>query len=203
MILAAYEEWGTECVRRLAGMFAFAIWDQMRERLWLVRDRLGKKPVYYSYRDGKLTFASELKGLLADRAFPRDLDRQAIGLYLRYGYVPAPLSVYTAARKLPPGHEAIFEHGQLNVKRYWDPLAYAGRRNSISESEAARRAGTASYHSGSPADDRGRPARCVPLGGIDSSLVVALMQEQRTTPVRTFTIRLRTRNATKPITRRR
>ena len=189
VILAAYEEWGTECVHRLVGMFAFAIWDQMRERLWLVRDRLGKKPVYYSHRDGKLTFASELKGLLADRAFPRDLDRQAIGLYLRYGYVPAPLSVYTAARKLPPGHEAIFEHGQLTVRRYWDPLAFAGRRNSISESEAEEE-----LEQLLTTAVRQRMIADVPLGaflsgGIDSSLVVALMQEQRTTPVRTFTIR--------------
>jgi asparagine synthase (glutamine-hydrolysing) len=189
VILAAYDQWGTDCVHRLAGMFAFALWDDARKRLWLTRDRLGKKPLYYSSRAGVLAFASELKALVADPSFPRDIDQAALGLYLRYGYIPAPLSIYTSARKLPPGHDAVFENGQLRVRQYWDPLAFVGRHSAASAPEAEetleRLLGTAV---------RQRQIADVPLGaflsgGVDSSLIVALMQEQATTPVKTFTIR--------------
>jgi asparagine synthase (glutamine-hydrolysing) len=193
VVLAAYDEWGTECVHRLAGMFAFALWDAARQRLWLVRDRLGKKPLYYSLRGGTLTFASELKGLVADPAFPRDIDHEALGLFLRYGYVPAPLSIYTAARKLPPGHDAVFERGRLTIRRYWDPLTFVGRHAGLSEADAE-----AQLEPLLATAVRQRMIADVPLGaflsgGIDSSLVVALMQEQTTTPVRTFTIRFENR----------
>jgi asparagine synthase (glutamine-hydrolysing) len=189
VILAAYDQWGTDCVQRFAGMFAFGLWDAARHRLWLVRDRVGKKPLFYSLKDGALWFASELKAFLADPSVSRDIDKAAIGLYLRYGYIPAPFSIYTAVRKLPPGHEATFEHGQLRVRQYWDPLAFAGD------------------HAGMPAEDaegaleqllatavRQRRIADVPLGaflsgGVDSSLIVAIMQEQATSPVQTFTIR--------------
>lgn len=189
VILAAYDEWGTECVHRFAGMFAFALWDEPRKRLWLVRDRLGKKPLYYASRDGALSFASELKALLADPSFPRDIDRTALGLYLRYGYVPAPLSIYAAARKLPPGHDAIFENGHLEIRRYWDPLAFVGCHTDISAKEAE-----ASLEGLLATAVRQRQIADVPLGaflsgGIDSSLVVAMMQEQTSRPVMTFTIR--------------
>src|SRR5436190_1420390 len=102
VILAAYDQWGLEAVQRFAGMFAFALWDAPRGRLWLVRDRLGKKPVYYAQHDGALRFASELKAIVADSSFPRDVDAAADRLYLRFGYVPSPLTIYRHARKLPP-----------------------------------------------------------------------------------------------------
>ena len=189
VVLAAYDEWGTACVERFAGMFAFGLWDQARERLWLARDRFGKKPLYYSLRDGALVFASELKALVADPSCPRGIDQTAVGLYLRYGYIPAPLSIYTAIRKLPQGHEAIFERGTLQIRRYWDPAAYVGASAGLSDADAER---TLEQLLGTAVEQR-RIAD-VPLGaflsgGIDSSLVVALMQEQSATPVQTFTIR--------------
>lgn len=189
VLLAAYDQWGTDAVQRLAGMFAFALWDEPRRRLWLVRDRLGKKPLYYSHRDGALTFASELEALLADPSFPRDVDRDALGLYLRYGYVPAPFSIYRAARKLPPGHDAVFERGQLTIRRYWDPLEFVGRHHDISDHDAE-----AGLDALLTTAVRQRMIADVPLGaflsgGIDSSLVVALMRELSSGPVRTFTIR--------------
>ena len=189
VVLAAYDEWGTQCVERFVGMFAFGLWDTARRRLWLVRDRFGKKPLYYSVRNGVLSFASELKALLADATCPRDIDRAAIELYLRYGYIPAPLSIYSAIRKLPPGHDAVYERGALAVRSYWNPVEFVGTQNGISDADAERRLeqllGTAVEQ---------RRVADVPLGaflsgGIDSSLIVALMQEQGTAPVQTFTIR--------------
>ncbi|RPI51544.1 MAG: asparagine synthase (glutamine-hydrolyzing), partial [Acidobacteria bacterium] len=125
VVLAAYDQWGVECVQHFVGMFAFALWDEPRRRLWLVRDRLGKKPLYYADSCGTLRFASELKAILADATFPRDLDPAAIRLYLRYGYIPSPHTIYLRARKLPPGHYLLWEDGRLSVTRYWDPVPFA------------------------------------------------------------------------------
>src|SRR3954449_2995276 len=93
VILAAYDEWGLESLSRLVGMFAFALWDERLRQLWLVRDRLGKKPLYYTATDGVLRFASELKALVADPSVRCELDADAMRLYLRYGYVPSPSTV--------------------------------------------------------------------------------------------------------------
>ncbi len=189
VVLAAYDQWGLDCVERFAGMFAFALWDEPRRRLWLVRDRLGKKPVYYSEHGGLLRFASELKSIADDGTFPRDLDRESVRLYLRYGYVPSPRTIYVHARKLPPAHQLVCERGTVRVTRYWDPLAYAVR--------ADRRPADAIAHdleARLTLAVRQRMIADVPLGaflsgGIDSSLIVALMQEQSRAAVRTFTIR--------------
>ena len=190
VLLAAYDVWGVRCLDRLAGMFAFAIWDELRQRLFMARDRLGKKPLYYAMRNGRLSFASELKALVADPALPRTLDVDALRLYLRFGYVPSPYSIFTAARKLPPGHYAIFERGGLRIEPYWDPVALALRKplelTPLEEdAELEGRLKTAIT---------GRMIADVPVGaflsgGIDSSLVVALMQEVGSRPVRTFTVK--------------
>ena len=189
VLLAAYDTWGLDSVQRLVGMFAFALWDETRQRLWVVRDRLGKKPVYYAARRGVLSFASELKAFLSDPDFPREIDPVALRLYLRYGYVPAPHSIFKAARKLEPAHYLLCESHQVSIVRYWDLKPFAQPRRSCSdgevEAELEEVLGTAV---------RQRRIADVPLGaflsgGIDSSLIVALMQEQSADPVRTFTIR--------------
>jgi asparagine synthase (glutamine-hydrolysing) len=189
VVLAAYDRWGVEALDRLAGMFAFALWDAPRRRLWLVRDRVGKKPLYYSELQGALRFASEIKALLADRGLPRDLDSDALGLYLRYGYVPSPYSIYRSVRKLPPAHYLLWEHGRTTVRRYWDPLHFVGGRRTISEPDAERE-----LDERLSLAVRQRLISDVPLGGflsggVDSSLIVALMKEQSESRVRTFTIR--------------
>ena len=190
VILAAYDRWGTQCAERFVGMFAFAIWDEPRRRLMLARDRLGKKPLYYSLRGGRLSFASELKALVKDPAFPRTVDRDALKLYLRYGYVPAPYSIFEAARKLPPGHIATFEAGRLELVRYWDPVAIArSERADVSAAEAdvaLEKLLTDAVARRMVADV---PVGAFLSGGIDSSLVVALMQDAGSGPARTFTIR--------------
>jgi asparagine synthase (glutamine-hydrolysing) len=188
VILAAYDAWGTECVQRFVGMFAFALWDARQRRLWLVRDRLGKKPLYYAQRAGRLTFASELKAFFRDPTFPTDVDPSAVQLYLRYGYVPAPYTILKAVRKLEPAHYLLAENGQKSIVRYWDPLDFTGappRTDADAEAELESLLHRAV---------RQREIADVPLGaflsgGIDSSLIVALMQEHVSAAVRTFTIR--------------
>jgi asparagine synthase (glutamine-hydrolysing) len=189
VILAAYDRWGLACVERLVGMFAFALWDGPRRRLWLVRDRLGKKPLYYSEAGNVLRFASELKAIVADPSVSREVDPAALRMYLRYGYVPSPFTIYSSVRKLPPAHFLIHENGATRVERYWDPLAFAHADAPLSDAAAER-----GLESRLALAIRQRLIADVPLGaflsgGIDSSLVVALMQEQSTGPVRTFTIR--------------
>jgi len=189
VILAAYGRWGLDCVERLVGMFAFAIWDEPRRRLWVVRDRLGKKPLYYSHIHGTLRFASELKAIVADGSVPRDIDGAAMRLYLRYGYVPSPRTIYATISKLPPAHFLLCENGAVSVQRYWDPIPHALDRPSIGDVEAE-----AHLEALLATAVRQRMIADVPLGGflsggIDSSLVVAVMQEQSAAPVQTFTIR--------------
>jgi asparagine synthase (glutamine-hydrolysing) len=192
VILAAYAQWDLDCVDRLAGMFAFAIWDGPKRRLWVVRDRLGKKPVYYSEVHGTLRFASELKAIVKDAAVPREIDADAMRLYLRYGYVPSPYTIYRSVRKLPPAHFLLCENGAVSVRRYWDPVTYAldgASRPPLPEAEAE-----AELETRLAIAVRQRMIADVPLGGflsggIDSSLIVALMREQSAAPVKTFTIR--------------
>jgi asparagine synthase (glutamine-hydrolysing) len=189
VIVHLYEEHGAECVRRLRGMFAFALWDRSRRLLLLARDRLGIKPLYYSITGGRLTFGSELKAVLVDPEVRRDIDPHALSAYLRYGYVADPLTILATVRKLPPGHLLVAERGSVQTRCYWDaaPLFAA----------PARRTGGAA----DPEELDRRLAEAVRLhlvsdvplgaflsGGIDSSLVVALMARSLGHPVKTFSM---------------
>src|SRR5436853_558105 len=131
VIVHLYEEEGVDCVRSLDGMFAFALWDEPRRRLLVARDRVGKKPLFYSLRGGALSFASELRALLEDEEVPRDLDEAALDCYLAYGYVPAPLSAFAAVRKLPPATTMVYEGGRVALERYWQ-LDYS-RKHAVSD----------------------------------------------------------------------
>ena len=188
-VLAAYDQWGLDAVQRFAGMFAFALWDTARRRLWLVRDRVGKKPLYYAERDGSLWFASELKAIAGTPTFARTLDADALRMYFKYGYVPSPYTIYKGARKLPPGHQLVAENGRIAVSRYWDPVAHITPNPTMDDAEAEAR-----LEALLSTAVRQRRIADVPLGaflsgGIDSSLIVALMSEQSADPVKTFTIR--------------
>ena len=120
-IVHLYEDEGVECFGHLNGMFAIAIWDSRKRRLVLARDRLGEKPLVYFSESGRLSFASELKSLLELPGVPRDADPNAIDAYLTYQYVPHPQTIFRGIRKLPPGHYAVWESGQMDVRRYWSP----------------------------------------------------------------------------------
>ena len=182
-----YEEYGVDCVRRLHGMFAFALWDARRQQLLIARDRIGKKPLVYSLRDGVLSFASEMGALLADASIPREVDREAIDAYLAHGYVPAPLTAVRGVRKLPPAHTLVVRDGRAQLSRYWK-LDYANKLEGESVEEICER-----IRAGLLEATRKRMIADVPLGaflsgGIDSSAVVAAMAQHSTEPVRTFSI---------------
>jgi asparagine synthase (glutamine-hydrolysing) len=187
VIAHLYEDLGPACVERLHGMFAFAVWDAARRRLLIARDRVGKKPLFYAFREGALSFASELRSLLEDPEIPREVDPRAIDSYLTYQYVPAPQAVFQAARKLPAGSFLLYEEGRISLERYWrlsydvggvpsDPAEiHEEIRNQIRRSV------------------RRRMISDVPLGaflsgGIDSATVVAAMAEVSPEPVKTFSI---------------
>ncbi|MBV8159832.1 MAG: asparagine synthase (glutamine-hydrolyzing) [Acidimicrobiia bacterium] len=181
--------------RRLDGMFAFAIWDDRRRRLTLGRDPLGKKPLYYWCDGDTFVFASEVKALLADPRVPRRLDGDAIPAYLTFGYVPTPRTMYEGIRSVPPGHVLTFDPGAagdpLRLEPYWQPRVPGvggAQRVDLGVDECA-----AEVRSRLTAAVRRRLIADVPVGaflsgGVDSSMIVALMAEVSPGPVRTFTI---------------
>lgn len=124
--LHAYEEWGTDCLRRLAGEFALALWDDRKKRLFLARDRLGVKPVYYAQRGDRLVFASEIKALLEWDGLVRDVDPQSLLDYLGFGFTPAPRTLFAGVTKLEAGHSLVWEDGGLTEQTYWDVPIYRG-----------------------------------------------------------------------------
>jgi asparagine synthase (glutamine-hydrolysing) len=189
VILQAYAAYGEACVERFSGMFAFAIWDAAEQRLFLARDRFGKKPLYYWHRGRLFLFASEPKALLCHPAVSRALDWPAFQHYLAFGYTPTARSIFDAVHKLPPAHTATLVAGRLTLARYWRlPLDVAPTRPrpALAESAAAVR------------DElreavRRRLESDVPLGvflsgGLDSSAVVATMREITSGPIATFSV---------------
>jgi asparagine synthase (glutamine-hydrolysing) len=188
VIVHLYEERGPDFVHDLYGMFGLAVWDAPRRRLVLARDRVGKKPLVYALcDDGTLSFASELGALMQDPEIPRDLDYDAVDAYLALRYIPHPLSIYRAARKLAPGGRLIWEDGAVTVDRWWR-LAYRPKTGPSTLEEL----GEAVRESVRRATAR-RLISDVPLGaflsgGIDSSAVVAAMAEASPEPVKTFSI---------------
>jgi asparagine synthase (glutamine-hydrolysing) len=186
VIVHLYEEHDIECLQYLNGMFAFAIWDENRQRLFLARDRLGKKPLVYSLSNRSLVFSSEFVSLLQDSEIPRQIDLQAIDLYLALLYIPSPWTIFKAVRKLSPGHYLTWERGQIEIKRYWD--MYFAPHNDHTEANAADEIRDLLEDS-----VRRRLISDVPLGaflsgGIDSSVIVAFMAYLKREPVRTFSI---------------
>jgi asparagine synthase (glutamine-hydrolysing) len=183
-IVHLYEDHGPDCVQHLRGMFAFAIWDAPRQRLFIARDRLGKKPIFYSIAAGKLYFASELHALLTQLPETPEIDLSAIDHYLSLQYIPEPFTAYQNVFKLPAAHYLIWEKGELKIEGYWD-LSYEPK-HAVSEGELIEELRTIT------ADAVGmRLISEVPLGahlsgGIDSSIVVALMAQASSGPVKTF-----------------
>jgi asparagine synthase (glutamine-hydrolysing) len=196
VILAAFERWGVEeAVGRFVGMFAIAVWDADRRELSLVRDRLGKKPLYVYREPGLITFGSELKSLVAGPSFDGSIDRTALASYLRYLYVPAPRTIYRRALKVPAAHLLTVCDPKASLP---DPRAYWSLREAASRGRARPFPGTEAEAIDELDAQLGEAVACrmhadVPLGallsgGIDSSTVVALMQEKSNRPVKTYTI---------------
>ena len=187
VILHGYEEYGIDVVNHLRGMFGFALYDTVRKRLLLARDRIGIKPLYYTRQNGRLVFGSEIKSILQDPGVERQVNHQALYDYLGFEFVPAPETMFAGISKLPAGHLLVWENGQASVRRYWDlsfrPAAPMPRFEEAVE-QLREHLDTA-VKSHLVAD--------VPLGvflsgGLDSSCLVALMRRHISGPLKTFTI---------------
>ena len=185
-IIHAYDQFGTDCPKYLRGMFAFAIWDERNKSLFLARDRVGKKPLLYAQAGNQLIFASEFSALLLHPDVSRDVDYEAIHHYLSFICVPAPFTAYRAVRKLEPGHWLLWKNGETRIERYWQ-LDFSNKSR-LSEEAAGERAVELLREA-----VRIRLMSEVPLGaflsgGIDSSAVVALMAQESSERVKTFSI---------------
>jgi asparagine synthase (glutamine-hydrolysing) len=188
-ILSLYQHLGPECLKHLNGMFAFAIWDKKREKLFLARDRFGIKPLYYVKRQNKFAFASEAKSLLELPGFERRINHKALHQFLTFLWVPEPLTMFDGISKLPAGHYATWSEGQLRIVQYWDwifPTAnhtYAKSEKDLIEELRERLLATV----------KAQMLSDVPVGaflsaGLDSSSIVAAMRQATNAPIRTYTI---------------
>jgi asparagine synthase (glutamine-hydrolysing) len=185
-ILHLYEEYGDDCVHHLRGQAAFALWDSKRKKLFLARDRMGKKPLYYTIQNGTFYFASELSALLAALPHKPAINLEAIDLYLSLQYIPDPFTAYQGIYKLPPAHRLVWQNGEAKTERYWD-FAYQPK-HTASEEELVEELRALLKES-----VKMRLISEVPLGahlsgGIDSSIIVALMAELSDAPVKTFSV---------------
>lgn len=199
-VLAAFAAWGVETtLQAMTGMFAIALWDRQSRGLTLMRDRLGEKPLYVGFIQGKLAFASELRALEGVPGFSADLDRNALALLLRHNYIPGPFSIYAGIQKLPPGTWLRIDQAALRAGQLPQPLAYW----SVADQAAEARRNPLQFRSDEQAIEslqgclvqsvQGQMLSDVPLGaflsgGVDSSLIAALMQSRSATAVNTFSI---------------
>ena len=176
VVLRAYEHWGDDCVHHLSGMYAFAIWDRRRERLFAARDRMGVKPLILRQTGSRLEFCSEGHPLLRTaRLSAEDVDLEALAGYLACGYVPADRSIVQGLTKLPPGHRLVFDREGLKMDRYWQPAFRPTRSMSVEEAlEGVEEMLEAAVRRRLRSDV---PFGCFLSGGIDSGLVVALALE--------------------------
>jgi asparagine synthase (glutamine-hydrolysing) len=188
VLVHLYEDEGTGMFALLRGMFALAIWDASRRTLILARDRLGQKPLIYRHDGSRLSFASELKALLAlpESELPRRVDPLAVDDYLTYGYVPQPRTILEGVNKLPPAHYAVWHDETLRIERYWNPDWNRERRGPIADDVAELRSTlTDAVREQMIADV---PLGAFLSGGVDSTIIVGLMQQVSNKPVKTFAI---------------
>ena len=187
VVLSAYEQWGINCLERFRGMFALALYDSRRECLYLVRDRVGIKPLYYAPFADRFAFASELGALLHFRWLPRDIEPQSVANFLRYAYVPTPATIYKRVYKLEPGHylEVDTREGRIHKERYWDLRASIEEpcRQDFLETLNSKLDETIQIYLRSDV-----PFGCFLSGGVDSSLVAAMMARHLQGRVQTFSI---------------
>lgn len=187
VIVHLYEERQEECLQALRGMFGIAVWDQQQRRLFLARDRLGIKPLYYTQVGNELVFASEIKAILQHPAVTRSIDWQSLGDYLSLKYIPAPRTLLAGIHSLPPGHWLISERGRITIKAYWD-LPSAPHQEARSQQDLEVELEALLQESVRLRLRSDVPFGAFLSGGIDSSLIVSLMQEQLNEPVKTFSV---------------
>jgi asparagine synthase (glutamine-hydrolysing) len=192
-VLHLYEEEGLNAVNRLNGMFAFAIWDENINRLWVCRDRIGIKPLVYYWDGQHFTFASEIKALLTDPSISKELDYEALQLYLAFNHVPAPYTIFKGIKKLEPGKYLLLQDGNVEIKTYWEPPDSVDPVIASLPVEDQIELFKEPLYEGINDAVSSRMIADVPLGaflsgGIDSSIIVALMARSSKRPVKTFSI---------------
>ncbi|MEY4593345.1 MAG: hypothetical protein RIR18_2240 [Pseudomonadota bacterium] len=185
-LLYAYCAWGTDLLQHLQGMFAFAIWDKNRQRLFLARDHMGVKPLFYSWDGKAFTFASELKALIEHPTVSRDIDLDAIGTFLECQFIPAPQTIYQQVKRLPAAHAMLLENGGLKTWQYWSP-------DFSHKLEMDEPTAQAALHDEIRQSVERMMISDVPIGsflsgGLDSSLVSALMADISGKPIETFSV---------------
>ena len=189
VILHAFEEWGINCVQKFRGMFAIGLWDAKQRQLWLIRDRIGVKPLYYSVHHGRITFASEIKALLEDEQQERAVNEEALYYYLSFNATPAPLTLFSGIRKLAPGTWLrVSADGQIREERYWDVWDHTEPLTNVSDMGIAERILSELRTAVKLRKISDVPVGVFLSGGIDSSTNAALFSEGESRPVRTFSI---------------
>lgn len=188
VIVHAYEEYGADCVHKFRGMFAFAVWDANKRVLFAARDRIGIKPLYYTWHNGRLIFASEMKAILEVPEVPRELNREALYDYMGFEFVPAPRTMFKGIYKVPAGHYLRLENGRFEVKEYWDLRFSGDGERRLSMEEAVERERELLEHAVKSHLVSDVPLGVFLSGGLDSSAIVAMMRRHITGPLRTFTI---------------
>jgi asparagine synthase (glutamine-hydrolysing) len=187
VIIHLYDKYGTDCVQYLRGMFVFAIWDEREKSLFIARDRVGKKPLLYSHQsNGDLIFGSEFQAVLQHPSISREVDFSAIDAYLSYLCVPAPQTAFKQIRKLEPAHWLLWKDGEIKNQRYWSPDF--SKKIKISEVEAIEETARILRESVKMRMISEVPLGAFLSGGVDSSAIVALMAEESSQPVKTFSI---------------
>jgi asparagine synthase (glutamine-hydrolysing) len=189
VLLKAFEYWGIECVHQFRGMFAFAVWDAQDKKLWLVRDRIGVKPLYYSFHHGRITFASEIKALLKDPDQVRSMNNEAFFHYLTFITTPAPMTMFSGIEKLEPGTWlCVNEQGDIKKEKYWDVWSYTKPLKNKSENEIADLVLEELKESVRLRKESDVPVGVFLSGGIDSSTNTALFSHKSLAKVSTFSI---------------
>jgi asparagine synthase (glutamine-hydrolysing) len=187
-ILHAYEEFGADCLEKLRGMFAFAIWNRREESLFIARDRVGKKPLFYALTEkGNFVFGSELKVLLTHGEISKEIDYSALDAYLTFGYVPEEFCIFKNVQKLAPAHFLIFKNGEIRTEKYWD-FNYGKIENLKTEEEYAENLRELIKESVKIRLISEVPLGAFLSGGIDSSTIVGMMSQISEKPVKTFSI---------------
>ena len=184
-ILHAYDQYGVDCLTHLRGMFGLAIWDEKTKTLLLARDRLGEKPLYYAQLDHELIFASEIKALLQHPRLTPDVDEQSLDLYLTLGYVPAPRTMFKGVSKLPPAHRLVARDSQITIEPYWDVTVESQPCDEREAIRELRKLFTLAVEERLMSDV---PLGAYLSGGVDSTLVVALMSRKMDRAVDTYSV---------------
>jgi asparagine synthase (glutamine-hydrolysing) len=186
VLLHLWARFGVRCLSMLRGMFAFAIWDEQEQSLWLARDRLGKKPIFYSFDQNSLAFASELCALCPLLPVPPKISLASLDLFLGYQFIPAPHSIYENVHKLPAAHYGVWRRGQWQVERYWQLQFEPSRR--LAEEEVLEQLDAKLREAVRLRLRADVPVGVLLSGGVDSSLVTAIAAQEHRRPIKTFSV---------------